>query len=66
MGRPEGYRPHEFNLLGSGWVKVLHGVKCAGLEGSSSGGWGHGGFGGPLADRRINEMNLPSPDGFGV
>ena len=24
---------HRFNLLGSGWIQVKHGMKCAGLEG---------------------------------
>ncbi len=52
---------HEFDLLGSGWVKVRHGAKCAGLEGSffdpgervtadSEGRW---------LSLRINEKNLP-------
>ena len=52
---------HEFDLLGSGWVKVRHGMECAGLEGNlfepgekvtadSEGRW---------LLPRINEMNLP-------
>lgn len=27
------YLDHQFDLLGSGWVKVLYGMQCAGLEG---------------------------------
>lgn len=27
------YLDHRFNLLGSGWVQVRHGMQCAGLEG---------------------------------
>ena len=30
----ERYLSHRFNLLGSGWVRVKHGMKCAGLEGN--------------------------------
>src|ERR1700688_3463234 len=30
----ERYLSHRFNLLGSGWVRVEHGMKCAGLEGN--------------------------------
>ncbi len=52
---------HEFNLLGSGWVKIKHGMKCAGLEGivfepegsviaDSEGRW---------LLTRINSKNLP-------
>jgi len=52
---------HEFDLLGSGWVQVKHGIKCAGLEGAlfapgekvtadSEGRW---------LLHRINEKNLP-------
>ncbi len=29
----EHYLSHRFDLLGSGWVKVYHGMKCRGLEG---------------------------------
>ncbi len=29
----EHYRRHEFDLLGSGWVRVQHGMICAGIEG---------------------------------
>eukprot|EP00913_Durusdinium_trenchii_P013404 g12585.t1 len=29
----ERYQRHEFNLLGSGWVNVRHGIACAGLNG---------------------------------
>lgn len=52
---------HEFDLLGSGWVRVKHGLRCAGLEGAlftpgekvtadSEGRW---------LLHRINEKNLP-------
>jgi len=52
---------HEFDLLGSGWVQVKHGLRCAGLEGAlfapgervnadSEGRW---------LLHRINEKNLP-------
>lgn len=27
------YLAHQFDLLGSGWVQVTHGMRCAGLEG---------------------------------
>jgi hypothetical protein len=27
------YREHRFDLLGSGWVRVVHGMRCRGLEG---------------------------------
>src|SRR5215469_1917719 len=27
------YLGHRFDLLGSGWVQVKHGMRCAGLEG---------------------------------
>ncbi len=27
------YLKHEFDLLGSGWVRVMHGMSCAGVEG---------------------------------
>lgn len=29
----ELYRGHRFDLLGSGWVRVEHGMRCAGVEG---------------------------------
>jgi hypothetical protein len=29
----ELYRAHRFDLLGSGWVRVEHGMRCAGVEG---------------------------------
>ncbi|MEK7245782.1 MAG: heparinase II/III family protein, partial [Pseudomonadota bacterium] len=29
----ERYRAHRFDLLGSGWVRVAHGMSCAGVEG---------------------------------
>ena len=29
------YLEHRFNVLGSGWVQVVHGVTCAGLDGRS-------------------------------
>lgn len=29
----EQYRAHRFDLLGSGWVQVRHGMVCAGVEG---------------------------------
>ncbi|MFH1539288.1 MAG: hypothetical protein ABIH66_10045, partial [bacterium] len=29
----EGYLSHRFDLLGSGWVRVRHGMRCRGLEG---------------------------------
>lgn len=29
----ELYREHRFDLLGSGWVRVEHGMRCAGVEG---------------------------------
>src|SRR3990167_8249540 len=29
----ERYRAHRFNLLGSSWVRVVHGMNCAGVEG---------------------------------
>ena len=28
----KAYLEHRFNLLGSGWVKVFHGVECNGFE----------------------------------
>jgi len=27
------YLNHEFDVLGSGWVRVMHGISCAGVEG---------------------------------
>src|SRR4051812_11482251 len=30
---PPLYLQHRFDLLGSGWVRVEHGMSCAGLEG---------------------------------
>jgi len=30
----ERYLNHKFNLLGSGWVTIKHGMKCNGLEGN--------------------------------
>ncbi|MEW6350139.1 MAG: heparinase II/III family protein [Thermodesulfobacteriota bacterium] len=52
---------HRFDLLGSGWVRVVHGMKCGGLEGyryheseppsiDSDGRW---------LENRINRGNLP-------
>ncbi len=52
---------HEFNLLGSGWVKVRHGVECAGLEGSSfkAGEKASADSEGRWLIPRINEKNIP-------
>jgi Heparinase II/III-like protein/Heparinase II/III N-terminus len=32
-GVSEEFLAHRFNLLGSGWVQVRHGMQCAGIEG---------------------------------
>lgn len=57
----EHYLAHRFDLLGSGWVEVKHGMNCRGLEGhlfrmgasvepDSEGNW---------LEERINGSNLP-------
>lgn len=33
MGLSDQYLAHRFDLLGSGWVRVVHGMSCRGLEG---------------------------------
>ena len=55
------YLSHRFDLLGSGWVRVIHGMKCAGLEGYCYNTASHG----IRADRqgnwltgRVNKANL--------
>jgi hypothetical protein len=30
----ERYREHRFDLLGSGWVRVAHGIECRGVDGT--------------------------------
>ena len=61
-GVTDYYLEHRFDLLGSGWMKVYHGMNCQGLEG-----YRYGMGEGLQADRqgkwlveRINSANLPN------
>ncbi len=55
------YLVHQFDLLGSGWVQVRHGMRCQGLEGSryESGSSVEVDTSGRWLERRINAANLP-------
>jgi hypothetical protein len=58
----EQYLEHRFDILGSGWTRVAHGVACGGVEGHRYE------MGGPVTPdpegrwlaRRINRPNLPA------
>ncbi len=55
------YGAHRFDLLGSGWVEVLHGANCTGVEGHryDSGPSVEADRDGRWLEGRINEANLP-------
>ncbi len=55
------YLDHRFSLLGSGWVQVRHGIRCAGLEGHqyAMGATVQADGAGRWLETRINPANLP-------
>lgn len=56
----EHYRTHRFDLLGSGWVQVRHGIQCGGLEGHvyQSGRERHADCAGEWLRGLLNDANL--------
>jgi hypothetical protein len=59
-GLTANYLAHRFDLLGSGWVEVKHGMQCRGLEGYlyEMGSAVAGDNGGAWLKERINSANL--------
>ncbi|MCF7811928.1 hypothetical protein K9N50_13190, partial [bacterium] len=54
------YLDHHFDLLGSGWTQVFHGIRCRGLEGYryEMGGAVHADPEGQWLEGRVNNANL--------
>ena len=56
------FMAHRFDLLGSGWVKIRHGMSCEGVEGAvyPPGPAVSADVAGTWLDGRINKANLPA------